>query len=70
MHRTTFVKLSALAFGLALVSFFVRGLSQLVVPIETATLLAAPTMTVALVLFVALVVQSVLAVTGVRPLDD
>lgn len=70
MQQSTFVKLSILAFGLVLVSFIVRGTSQLVVTTETATWLSAPTMLVAAVLILVLFVQSVLAVTGVRSLEE
>lgn len=69
MHQNTFVKLSALAFGLVLLSFMIRGFSQFVVTTETATFLSAPTMLLAALLIVALTVQSVLAVTGIRPLE-
>lgn len=70
MKQTTFVKLSALAFGLVLVSFLVRGLSRFVVTAETASLLSAPTMILAAGLVVFLTARSVLAVSGVRPLRE
>jgi len=34
MQQTTFVKLSAIGFGLVLVSFLIRGFSGLVVPVR------------------------------------
>jgi hypothetical protein len=70
MHRSTFVKLSALAFCLVLVSFVIRGFSQFVVTTATASLLSAPTMLIAACLIVLLTVQSVLSVTGIRPLEE
>lgn len=70
MHRDTFVRLSLLAFGLVAASFVVRGVSQLVVSADTANLITAPTMLLGAVLVVALTVQSVLAVTGIRPLEE
>jgi hypothetical protein len=69
MKRSSFVKLSVLAFGLILGSFIIRGLSRLVLTVETATLLSAPTMAAGAVLVVFLTVQSVLAVSGLRPLQ-
>jgi hypothetical protein len=68
MNETTFVKLSALAFALVLVSFVVRGLSRIVVTAETASLLSAPTMLLGAGLIVFLTLRSVLAITGIRPL--
>lgn len=68
MNETTFVKLSVFAFALVLVSFMVRGLSRLVVTVETATLLSAPTMFFAGGLLVFLTLRSVLAISGLRPL--
>lgn len=68
MKRTTFVKLSALAFGLVIVSFLIRGLSRFVVTGETAALLSAPTMLAGAGLVVFLTLRSALAVSGLRPL--
>ncbi|MCQ4332749.1 hypothetical protein KM295_04425 [Natronomonas sp. F2-12] len=68
MNETTFVKLSALAFGLVLVSFLIRGLSRLVVTAGTASLLSAPTMLLGAGLIVLLTLRSVLAISGIRPL--
>lgn len=70
MRRSTFVRLSLLAFGLLLVSFVIRGFSQFLVSSSTAAWLSAPTMLVAGALVVVLTVQSVLAVAGVRPLEE
>ncbi|WP_254840844.1 hypothetical protein [Natronomonas marina] len=70
MRRNTFGKLAVLALGLVLFSFVLMGLSRLVVSADTARLLSAPTMLTAGVLVVFLTGQSVLAVTGVRPLEE
>ncbi len=70
MKRATFVKLSALAFGLVLVSFLIRGFSGLVLTSETAALLSAPTMLAGGALVVFLTLRSVLAVSGLRPLQE
>ncbi len=70
MKQTTFVQLSLLAFGLVLLSFLVRGFSQLVVTSETAAMLSAPTMLLGGGLIVFLTVRSVLAVAGIRPLQQ
>ncbi|WP_336133895.1 hypothetical protein [Natronomonas amylolytica] len=70
MRRNTFVKLSALALGLVLLSFIVMGLSRLVVAADTARLISAPTMLAGGALIVLLTVQSVLAVSGIRPLEE
>ncbi|CAI49531.1 uncharacterized protein NP_2880A [Natronomonas pharaonis DSM 2160] len=70
MHQNTFVKLSALAFGLVLVSFIVRGFGGFLVGGETATLISAPPMLVGAGLIVFLTLRSVLAVSGIRPLAE
>jgi hypothetical protein len=69
MKQDSFVKLSALAFGLILLSFIIRGLSRLVVTVETATLLSTPTMVAGAALVIFLTARSVLAVSGLRPLQ-
>ena len=70
MRRNTFAKLSILALGLLLFSFVLLGLSRLVVSADTARLLSAPTMLSAGVLVVLLTGRSVLAVSGIRPLEE
>lgn len=70
MRQGTFVKLSALALGLVLLSFIVMGLSRLVLPTPTAKLLSAPTMLAGGTLIVFLTLRSVLAVSGIRPLEE
>lgn len=69
MRRDTFVKLSAVLFGLVFVSFVVLGFSRLVLPYRTARLLAAPTLFVAGVLAVALLAQAVLTAVGVSKIE-
>ena len=70
MHQNTFVKLAALAFGLVVVSFVIRGFSGFLVSPSASTWLSAPPMLVGAGLILLLTVQSVLAVTGVRPLEE
>jgi uncharacterized membrane protein YGL010W len=70
MRQDTFVKLSALGIGLVLLSFVVMGLSRIVVGADAARLLVAPTMLLGAALIVFLTVRSVLAVTGIRPLEE
>lgn len=69
MHEGTFVKFAAVAMGLVLFSFIIMGMSRLVVSADTARLLSAPTMLGGGGLVVFLTVRSVLAVSGIRPLD-
>lgn len=70
MRRATFGKLSVLAFGLILVSFVVMGLSRIVLPYRVARLLAAPTLLAGAALVAVLFVQSLLAVAGLRELEE
>jgi hypothetical protein len=70
MNRRTFVLVSLSALGLIVVSFFIMGFSRLFLPYRTARLLAAPTMALGTVLIAVAVVQSLLSVTGIRPLDE
>ena len=70
MRPNTFAKLSLLAFGLVLVSFIIMGTSRLVFEANTARLLSAPTMLTAAVLILFLTFRSVLAVSGVYPLEE
>jgi hypothetical protein len=70
MRRATFVKLSALALGLVLVSFVLMGITRLFLGRDTASLLSAPTMLAGGLLLVFLTLRSVLAVSGLRPLED
>ena len=69
MRQDTFVTLSIAAFGLLLVSFIIMGMSRFVVSASTARLLSAPTMLLGGALVVVLTLRSVLAVSGIRPLE-
>mgnify|MGYP007047130580 FL=1 len=70
MQQATFVKLSALAFGLVLLSFVVRGFSRIAVSPRTAALLSAPTMILGAALIAALTLRSFPAVSGIGPLEE
>lgn len=70
MKRNTFVILAMSVFGLILLSFAIMGFSRIVLPFRIARLLAAPTITLALVLVVFLFGYSVLVVTGVKSLEE
>ncbi|MDG5778520.1 hypothetical protein VB773_01350 [Haloarculaceae archaeon H-GB2-1] len=69
MKRRTFVLISLAALGLVLVSFFIMGFSRLALPYRTARMLAAPTMGLGALLTAVAMVQSLLSVTGIRPLE-
>jgi hypothetical protein len=70
MDSNRFVRLSLLAFGLVLVSFVVLGFSRIVLPYRVARVLAAPTLLAGAGLVAYLFVTAVLAVLGVRPLEE
>lgn len=70
MHRDTFATLALATFGLVFLGFVVVGFSRIVLPYRTARLLAAPVLALAAVGAVALFVLSLLAVTGIRPLEE
>ncbi|WP_332899525.1 hypothetical protein [Haladaptatus sp. CMSO5] len=70
MNQQRFVKLAALAFGLILVSFVILGFSRLVLPFETARMLAAPTTFAAFLLVVYLLVRGVLSALGVAKIRE
>lgn len=69
MKRSTFVLLTFAAFGLILLSFILMGFGRIVLPYRTARLLAAPTLALASVLVLVLLVRSTLAVLGIRELE-
>lgn len=69
MDRSRFVQLAALAFGLVLVSFVVRGTSRLLVGYEMAVYLSAPFLLVAALLVSVLFVRGLLDLIGLRPMD-
>lgn len=70
MDRNRFVRLAAVAFGLVLLSFLIRGTTRLVVGYEAAVLLSAPVLFAAAALLAALAVRGLLDLTGVRPLEE
>lgn len=70
MDRSGFVKLSVIAIGLVVVSFFVRGFSQLVVGRPTADLLQAPFAVVGFALLVYLFVRATLDAVGIWEVED
>ena len=70
MRQNTFVKLSALGVGLVLLSFVIMGTTRLFVDVDTARLVSAPTMLTGGALLVFLTLRSVLAVSGLRPLEE
>lgn len=69
MNKARFVQLGFLAFGLVLVSFFVRGFSSLVVARTTAIALAAPFIFAAAALVIYLFVWGLLDLTGIRSVE-
>lgn len=69
MKQSTFVNCGVLAFGLAVLTFLVRGSIRLVLGERTATLLSAPIGLAALALLIALFFVALLAATGLRPIE-
>jgi hypothetical protein len=65
MNRAGFVKLALVAFGLVVLSFFVRGFSQLLFGRGVADVLQAPLAVIGFVLLVYLFVRATLDVIGV-----
>lgn len=70
MDREGFVKLALLAFGLVIVSFFVRGFGQLLLGREVAELLQAPLLLGGFLLVVYLFVRATASVLGVVSIDE
>ena len=68
MDRSRFVALAVAAFGLVFVSFLLRGTTRLVAPYEVAVAVSAPVLFAAAALLAALLVLTVLDVTGIRRL--
>ena len=64
------MKLSALGLALVLGSFVLMGTTRLLVGADIARLISAPTMLTGGALLVFLTLRSVLAVSGLRPLED
>lgn len=69
MHRDAFAALGLAAFGLVLLSFVVLGFARLFVSYRVASYLSAPPALLAGALVLLLLVRSVLAATGIRPLE-
>lgn len=69
MHQSRFVELSLLCFGLVLLTFLIRGTTRIFLGDRLAVLLVAPLGLVALALIAVLLVVSLLAATGLRPLE-
>jgi hypothetical protein len=70
MNRVGFVKLALVAFGLVVLSFFVRGFSQLLFGRGVADVLQAPLAVVGFVLLVYLFVRATLDVIGVWSIEN
>lgn len=69
MRYQTYGKLAALAFALILVSFVILGFSRIVIPYRTARLLAAPTMFLAAILVMYLLIRAILSWIGVSRIE-
>lgn len=70
MRQSTFVRLGLLAVGLALLTFLVRGPTRVVFGDRTAMLVSAPIGLVAFALLAVLFVVGLLAMTGIRPIEE
>lgn len=70
MDRSGFVKLAVIAFGLVILSFFVRGTSRLVLGAETAAVLQAPFAVVGFGLLSYLFVRATLDAVGIWEVEN
>lgn len=70
MKQSTFVTLGLLAFGLILLTFVIRGTTRLILGDRVAALLSAPVGIAAGGLLLGLFVLAILAVTGIKPMDE
>ena len=70
MDRSGFVKLAIVALGLVILSFFVRGFSQLAFGRGVAELLQAPFAVVGFVLLVYLFARATLDATGIWSIEN
>lgn len=70
MDRSGFVKLAVVAFGLVILSFFVRGFSQLLFGRGVAELFQAPFAVVGFALLVYLFVRATLDATGIWRIEN
>ncbi|MDG5820572.1 hypothetical protein [Natronococcus sp. A-GB7] len=69
MDRSGFVRLALVALGLVVLSFFVRGFSQLLFGRGVAEVLQAPFAVVGFALLVYLFVRATLDATGIWPIE-
>lgn len=70
MNRAGFVKLSVIAFGLVIFSFFVRGFSQLLFGRGIAEMLQAPIAVIGFSLLVYLFIRATLDAAGFWTVDN
>ncbi|MFB6234933.1 MAG: hypothetical protein ABEH81_06760 [Halopenitus sp.] len=70
MNQSRFVQLSALAFGLILLSFITRGVTRLLFDYTVAAYVSAPLFALASLLVVGLLLRGLLDVTGLLPLEE
>ncbi|MFC6767998.1 hypothetical protein [Natrinema soli] len=70
MDQSGFVKLAVIAFGIVIASFFVRGISRIVLDVETANLLQAPLAIVGFGLLLYLFVRATLDFVGIWDVEN
>ncbi|QLK26089.1 hypothetical protein HYG81_00175 [Natrinema zhouii] len=70
MDQSGFVKLAVIAFGIVIASFFVRGISRIVLDVETANLLQAPLAIVGFGLLLYLFVRATLDFVGIWEVEN
>lgn len=70
MHRSTFVTVGLLTFGLILATFIVRGSTRLVIGDRLSLLLALPLAALSLILLAILLVTAALDLTRIKRMDD
>ncbi|MFB1063880.1 hypothetical protein [Natrinema sp. H-ect4] len=70
MDRSGFVKLAVIGFGIVITSFFVRGISRIVLDVETANLLQAPLAIVGFGLLLYLFVRATLDFVGIWEVEN
>ncbi|PGF18020.1 hypothetical protein CP556_19245 [Natrinema sp. CBA1119] len=70
MDRSGFVKLAVIGFGIVIASFFVRGISRIVLDVETANLLQAPLAIVGFGLLLYLFVRATLDFVGIWNVEN
>ncbi|WP_226041650.1 hypothetical protein [Natrinema sp. DC36] len=70
MDQSGFVKLAVIGFGIVIASFFVRGISRIVLDVETASLLQAPLAIVGFGLLLYLFVRATLDFVGIWDIEN